>query len=311
MLLFRSVSATCVLGALGVATACGSDSRAFDPEEPAPPGAVAKKDAALADAGEPGPDAEAEADAAIPWPTCEAKPATASAKTIAAVWQADPTTPAETWVSGAYVTAISGAGCTANKACQVFLQDDLSYPTLAAAAKHGIKVFVSAAAASHFTSVAVGDRVDVLGWAWRYNLNSQRELLLQVNTQLPGCAKTTSSNNTLVPLAGLKLDDLTLDKYENTHGPLLVRVATVLGKPDPSPAATFGLFHLTDGGLPDGGVEIVSLSPFLLPGSVFTGMTPVLTAFASITGVFGTFVPASGTKYLELYPRTAADIVNQ
>jgi hypothetical protein len=109
------------------------------------------------------------------------------------------------------------------------------------------------------------------------------------------------------------LADLTLDAYENTHGPMLVRVATVLGKPDASPTTTFGLFHPSDAGLPDAGVDIVSLSPFFLPSSTFTGagLTPVLTAFASITGVFGTFVPATGPKYLELYPRTAADIVRQ
>ena len=43
----------------------------------------------------------------------------------------------------------------------------------------------------------------------------------------------------------------------------------------------------------------------------FTGLTPVLTAFASITGILGTFVSAAGTKYLEIYPRTTADIVTQ
>ena len=163
--------------------------------------------------------------------------------------------------------------------------------------------------------MSVGDRVDVLGWAWRYNLDAQHELLLQVNVMTRGCAKTTSSNNALVPLSGVTLADLTLDKYENTHGPLFVHVASLLGKPDPSPTATFGLFHPTDAGFPDAGpdagVDIVSLSPFFLPGSSFTGLTPVLTTFASITGVFGTFVPATGPKYLELYPRTTSDIVKQ
>ena len=285
-----------MLGALAAA-ACGSDSGGSAGFESPVPDAAVKKDApAAADTSTTEPDAEVDADSAA-WPTCDSKPSTASAKTIPEIWQADPAVAVETWVSDAYVTAISGSACAANKACQLFIQTDLSYPSLAAAAKHSIKIFVSAAVASHFTSVAVGDRVDVLGWAWRYNVNAQNELLLQVNAQLPGCAKTTSSNNALVPLSGLTLPVLTLDKYENTHGPLFVRVASVLGKPDPSPTATFGLFHATEGGLPEAGADagagIVSLSPYFLPGSTFTGLAPplnVLTAFASLTGVFGTFV---------------------
>lgn len=316
---FRSAFAFSVLGALVAlgalaAAACGSDSRAFSADETPVPDAAVRKEAGAppVDSSAPEPDADADADA---WPTCDAKPATASAMTIPEIWQADPPAAVETWVTGAYVTAISGSSCSANKACQLFLQSDLSYASLDAAAKHGIKLFVSAAAASHFTSVSVGDRVDVLGWAWRYNLAAQHELLLQVNVMTRGCAKTTSSNNALVALSGVTLADLTLDKYENTHGPLFVHVANLLGKPDPSPTATFGLFHPTDAGFPeagaDAGVDIVSLSPFFLPGSSFTGLTPVLTAFASITGVFGTFVPATGPKYLELYPPTTVDIVKQ
>jgi hypothetical protein len=277
------------------------------------PDVAVNKDATSSRDTAPPPEDAAAVDAATPWPTCDVKPLSANNSTIPQIWQADPPIAVETWVPGAYVTGISSGACSANKACQLFLQSDLSYASLGAAAKHGIKLFVSAAVASYFTSVRVGDRVDALGWAWRYNLDAQHELLLQVNAKLPGCAKPTSSNNALVPLAGVTLADLTLDAYENTHGPMLVRVATVLGKPDASPTTTFGLFHPSDAGLPDAGVDIVSLSPFFLPSSTFTGagLTPVLTAFASITGVFGTFVPATGPKYLELYPRTAADIVRQ
>jgi hypothetical protein len=315
-LLFRAASLGALaltLGGLAAVAACGSD-RGFVPDDtagatPGPKNESTETDAA-ADAA--APDA---ADAAAPWPTCDAKPAGAPVKSIAQIWQADPKVATEAWVEGAYVTAVSGAACRANKACQIFLQSDLAYASLAAAAKHGIKVFVSAAVASYFTSVRVGDRVDVLGWAWRYDVDAQHELLLQVNTVLPGCAKTTSTGNALVPLAGVTLADLTLDRYENTHGPLLVRVASLLGKPDASPAATFGLFHANDGGAfdagSDAGAEIVSLSPFMLPSSAFTGLAPTLTAFSSITGVFGTFVPASGAKYLEIYPRTPADLVVQ
>jgi hypothetical protein len=304
-----------VLGALAAA-ACGADTGATpDDQGPVPDAAVKKDSSSAPDTSTTvEPDAAADADAAA-WPTCDAKPSTASTKTIPQIWQADPPAPVETWVTGAYVTAISGSACTANKACQLFIQTDVSYASLAAAAKHSIKVFVSAAVASHFTSVAVGDRVDVLGWAWRYNVNAQHELLLQVNAQLRGCARSTSSGSALVPLSGLTLPDLTIDKYENTHGPLFVKVASVLGKPDPSPTSTFGLFHANEGGVPeagaDAGASIVSLSPFFLPGSTFTGLTPVLTAFSSLTGVFGTFVSAAGTKYLEIYPRTMTDVVTQ
>jgi hypothetical protein len=304
-------------GALGAALACGSDNRAFTVDGAAD--AAAPRDGAARDTSPPDPvaSADAEADAAADadvWPTCDAKPAAVSERTIPAIWQADPPAAVETWVTGVYVTAISGAACSAGKACQIFLQSDLSYGSLPSAAKHGIKLFVSAAAASHFTAVKVGDQVDVLAWAWRYNLDFQHELLLQVNALTRGCAKTTSSNNALVPLAGVRLTDLTIDAYENTHGPLFVRVATVLGKPDPSATATFGLFHPTDAGFPDAGadggnVDIVSLSPFFLPGSAFTGLSAVLTSFTSLTGVFGTFVPKTGPKYLELYPRVAGDIV--
>jgi hypothetical protein len=315
-LLFRSATAAALLGAVAAA-ACGADSAAPVADSSPIPDAAVKKDSPGAtdtSTGEPEPDAEVDADGAA-WPTCDSKPTTASAKTIPEIWQANSSVAVETWVTGVYVTAISGSACTANKACQLFVQTDLSYASLAAAAKHSIKVFVSAAAASHFTQVAVGDRVDVLGWAWRYDVNAQHELLLQVNTQVRGCAKTTSSSNALLPLTGLTLSDLTLDKYENTHGPLFVRIANVLGKPDPSPTATFGLFHATEAGLPDAGADagagIVSLSPFFLPGSTFTGLTPVLTAFSSLTGIFGTFVSAAGGKYLEIYPRTSADIVKQ
>jgi hypothetical protein len=204
----------------------------------------------------------------------------------------------------------------AGKACQIFLQADPSYATIADAAKHAIKVFVSSAVSTHFTGVAVGDRVDALGWAWRYNLDGQHELLLQVNAKLPGCLKTTSSGNALTPIPGVLLSDLTLDRYENTHGPLFVKVSGVSGKPDPSTTTTFGLWTTTDGGFfdagADAGADIVSLSPYFLPGGAFTGLTAgATTRFASITGVFGLFVPTGGPKYLELYPRTAADIVLQ
>jgi hypothetical protein len=305
------------LGALGV-VACGSDRAGFtDDTSTIDGGSTKKKDAAAPPPDDVFvPEADADADAFV-WPTCDSMPATAAAKTIPQIWQANPTTASETWVAGAYVTAISGGACVANKACQIFLQADPSYASLAAAAHHGIKMFISSAVASHFTSVAVGDQVDALGWAWRYTVDApQSELLLQVNAMLPGCTKTKSSGNALAPLTGVTLADLTLDVYENTHGPLFVQLANVSGKPDPSTTTTFGLWNTTDGGYfdagSDAGADIVSLSPYFLPNGAFTGLTAgANTKFATITGVFGIFVPAGGPKYLELYPRTSADIVLQ
>jgi hypothetical protein len=318
LLAFRFAFAGATLLALGAVVACGSDRGAFSDDSTPVPDGGKKKDGSTSpadDATAPEADANADADVFV-WPTCDAKPATASSKTIPEIWTANPSVETETWVSGAYVTAISGGACSANKPCQIFLQADPSYGTLAAAAKHGIKMFISGPVASHFTGVAVGDRVDALGWAWRYNLDAQHELLLQVNALLPGCAKTKSSGNTLTPIPGVALSDLNVDVYENTHGPLFVTVPNVSGKPDTSATTTFGLWPTTDSGSfdagSDAGADIVSLSPYFLPGGAFTTLTAgANTKFASLTGVFGLFVPAGGPKYLEIYPRTNADIVLQ
>lgn len=246
------------------------------------------------------------------WPDCKAKPQTAKAQTIPGIWTDNPTQPVETWVSGVYVTAISRGACAANQACQIFLQQDLTYPSLVAGAKHGIKMFISAAASQYFTAVAVGDKVDALGWAQRFTLGGQNELLLQVNQIEPGCALKTGTG-TATPISGVLLSDLTVNAYENTMGPLLVQVANVIGTPG-QPGETFGLGTSTfDGGSSDGGADIVSLSPFFLPNGQFTGLTTGLkTKFTSVAGVFGLFVPAtdgSVQKFLEIYPRTMADVV--
>src|SRR6201999_1095356 len=108
-------------------------------------------------------------------------------------WSDDPTSQTETWLSGVYVTAVSNGACSANKLCTFFVQQDLSYADLQAAAHHAIKVLASAQAATHFAGIAVGDRVDLLGWAWRYNLDGQNELLLQIDAPIPGCFKKVGS----------------------------------------------------------------------------------------------------------------------
>jgi hypothetical protein len=298
--------------------ACGDENGSAGGSPTVPYDAGTKKDAStgspVVDSGEEPPDVDAGPDAKA-WPTCAAKPPSATAKTIPQIWQADPAKETEVWIADAYVTGISSGQCSANEACQLFVQDGTSYADLASAAKHAIKLFVSANTAQYFTTIAVGDKVDVLGWAWRYDLNGQHELLVQVNYMLPGCAKTKSKANTLTPLAGVELSQLSVDVYENTHGPLFVKLENVSGRPGTA-KETFGLWPTPDGGPFDGGfvdaggANIVSASPFFLAGGSFTDLAAgVPTRFTSITGVFGLFVPMGGPKYLELYPRTPDDIV--
>lgn len=240
------------------------------------------------------------------WPDCNSMPQTAKAKTIPQIWMDNPAMPVETWVSGVYVTAVSKGACMAGTACSIYVQQDLGYPSFNAGAKHGIKVFVSAATSMYFTGIAVGDKVDLLGYAWRYNLDNQNELLLQVNQQLPGCFKKTGSGTATPVIA--QLTDFSVNAYENTVGPLLVEVDGVTGTPQ-NPDETFGIYKT--GQFNDAGIgSVTSLSPFYLPGGVFTTLNKGMkTNFTRVIGVFGVFVPPmSMTKYLEIYPRTSADI---
>lgn len=240
------------------------------------------------------------------WPDCNSMPASAKVSTVPQIWTDNPSKPIETWVSGVYVTAVSGAACAAGTACSLFVQQDTSYPNLAAGAKHGIKVFVSAATSMYFTGIAASDKVDLLGWAWRYNLGGENELVLQVNQQLPGCFKKTGSGTATPVLA--QLTDFSVNAYEQTLGPLLVEVDGVTGTPQ-NPNETFGIYKT--GQFNDAGIaSVTSLSPFYLAGSVFTTLTKgQKTNFTRVIGVFGLFVPPPGTtKYLEIYPRTSADI---
>jgi hypothetical protein len=312
--------------------ACGSDAvRGFQVDPGTPDSGIAQ-DSSIAEAAAPvdsgGDSGGSDAGA---WPTCDTQPPMAAAHSIAEVWAANPTTPAQTWLSGVYVTAISGSACVANKACQIFVQSDLTYATLGAAAHHAIKIFVSTSTAHYFSTIQVGDKIDALGYAWRYNLSGENELLVEVNTLFPGCAKKTGTGAVL-PTQGVALSDLTLGAYEDTLGPVFVSLAGVSGKYVPPATQTFALFPpFTDGGAADGGVldggaldggaeagvdagttSVVSLSPYFLSGGGFTGLpSGSMTHFTSVTGVFGLFIPSSGAppKYLELYPRTMDDVV--
>lgn len=253
-------------------------------------------DTAVPDTADAGPD----------WPSCDTKPAAATTATIRELWTANPTAPKFSWVSGVVVTAVSSGGCAADKACQIFVQEESTETTLAGVAKRAIKVFVSAKAASRFTGIVPGDKVDVAAHAWRYNVDGQNELLLQVNDLTRGCMKKTGVG-TIAPVAATLADLVTVDAYESTLGPVLVKVSEVTGNTK-TLAQIFGLRPI--GGAP----TLVSLSPYCLAGSLFTGLTESKAYdFSTITGVYGMFIPGAPSdgglsKYLVIYPRTLADL---
>jgi hypothetical protein len=247
------------------------------------------------------------------WPTCDSQPNGVPQKTILDIWNDNPSTETEVWVPGVYITAISGNGCVAGQTCQIFLQQEESYVTFAAGAKHAIHMRISANVALHFVGLAVGDRVDAMGWAWRYNLNGENDMAIQVNAQLPGCAKKVGTGNPQ-PIS-VQYSDLTVNAYEQTTGPLLVQLSTVTGKPALA-TEIFGLWE-TGVGIGDAGpTGLVNASPYFLDNHAFVGLptdgqTPV--NFQTVTGVFGVYVPIvdSGTppKYVVVYPRANSELV--
>jgi len=256
---------------------------------------------------------DASGDGAVAWPDCLSQPGGVPTKAITDVWTDNASTPTQVWIPGAIITGVSRGGCAAGQACQIYVQSAATFASLAAGAHHAIKISVSSTVAFHFTGVAVGDVVDVLGWGWRNNQNGLNEIMAQVNAGLPGCTNKTGTA-TPTPITGVKLSDLTHASYD-TYGPLLVNLAGISGKPTGTATQTFGLYTTgTDAGFLDGGTDIVSLSPFFLPSATFTDppvTQNVVNAFSSVTGVFGTFTPLSDAAvptYLELYPRTSADI---
>jgi hypothetical protein len=263
------------------------------------------------------------------WPDCKTQPFNTQLATLPFVWQnLDTGKPSGVFVQNVHITGISNGACKAGFACQLFVQDQ-SYATLPQAAHHAIKMLISGTTSKYFVGLAVGDVVDVSGYAWRFNLFGENELLIEVNAMLQGCANKTGTG-ALTGVPGVTLADFTVANYEHTYGPVLVTVAGVSGKYTGPAGATFGLFTTpgADGGAGfDGGApsDIVSLSPYFLPNGQFTGLTQgSVTKFASITGIFDVFyttgaapdagatdggADAGSTKYLELGPRTSADIV--
>lgn len=239
------------------------------------------------------------------WPTCDAQPAGVPKQKLNDVWTANPSQPTEVWLPGVFVTAISQGGCVAGSPCQIFVQQKETFPNLAAGAQQALKLFISKSASQYFTTVKVDDQVDVLAWGVREP--TYGELILEVNLQYKGCAKTVGTGTTAPVTA--TLDDLTMDAYKNTLGPLFVELDGVSGKPQ-TPTEIFALWKT--GVFSDAGVDaVVNLSPYFLSGGAFSGLTQgKITDFTSIRGVFGV-VPEGmpAVEYKVVYPRKMADVV--
>lgn len=238
------------------------------------------------------------------WPSCLTQPAGSIERTIPDVWSLNPSMALESWVPGVYVSAISGGGCTAGQSCAIFVQTAESYIDLADATHQSLRIGVAPAAASYFEGIAVGDQIDLFASAFRDP--GTNELYFLVSPSLPGCANVIGQGN-LQPVDAV-LDDFTVATYETDIGPVLVRIDTVTGNPN-TPPETFALWDT--GTMPNGDItQVTSLSPFCLPGEVFTGLTDGMnTDFAEVVGVFSIFSPPADppVKYEEICVRSSAD----
>jgi len=239
------------------------------------------------------------------WPSCAARPAGAVATTVPQIWYDDPVEPTAVWLEGVYVSAISGGRCQLNSRCHVFVQQHPSYDALHDAAWQSLRLEVSDSIAHYFEGIAVGDQLNLAAHGGRRTDGGRNELQLQVSTELPGCAAVVGRAE-LLPVEA-SLDQLTIEAYEESLGPVLIRVATVAGKPD-ALDETFALW--SQGGFDDEGADVTSLSPYFLPNHEFVGLAPGKAfSFWSITGVFAVYSPdaAAGVKYEEIYLRTMGD----
>jgi hypothetical protein len=254
-------------------------------------------------------------DGAIPWPTCDAQPSGTTPATINGLWTTTPATPTYSWIQGAYVTGISLGGCTnsATATCQITLSDATSYADLTAAGKHAIRMVVWPPASSHFVGLAVGDKVDVAAWGYRLTTSGQNELVIDVSDTRRGCAKKVGTG-AVTPVAATLAQLGTVAAYEDTYGPVLVKLTGVSATTDQTSGLTGGLFY--PGAFDAGGPSPVEVSSYYLPGNVYTGYTAATRYdWQSVTGVFGLYRPTATsdagtpTKYLVVYPRTMGDLV--
>jgi hypothetical protein len=247
------------------------------------------------------------------WPSCLTQPPGSETHTIWQVWEDNPSVETPVWVPDVLVTGVSYGGCSASYSCQLFLQQDPAYDTLALAARKAIKLFVSANTAYRFTGIAVGDRLDVYANAVRSTYGGANELQLLVNTMYPGCANVLSSNNSLTPVPNVLLTDLTVEAYEVTIGPVLVQIQDLTGRPE-FLDHTFGLWTTSGPWVEAGIEEVVSVSPYCISGGTFSGLTlgDVDNNFDYVQGVFELFIPATDaalpTKYKEICARSMADL---
>jgi hypothetical protein len=243
------------------------------------------------------------------WPDCMSQPSGVPAMTIPEIWTANPSMATQVWINSVYVTAISDGACMAGVACEFIVQQDLTYASLAAGAQHAIRAWITTSTATYFTSLVVGDQVNMLAWAYRETGAGQNELILHVDTIEPGCALAIGSG-TPTPITGVQLSDVdSIADVEQTYGPLLLSIANVTGTPK-QPDEIFGLGNtFYDGGADDG--QIVSLSPYYMAGGVFVGFDAgVKTKFGSVSGVYNEYYnpDASLTKYIEISTRTMSDV---
>jgi hypothetical protein len=250
------------------------------------------------------------------WPTCDEQPAGAEKTTIPALWAANPADYKPVWLEALTVTAISFGACSAsgNFQCLVFLQTQPGYGSLAEGKHQGIKLSVSPKASFYFSTLNVGDVINLYGHAIRFKESGHNELRVHVDLERQGCMKKVGAA-VPTPIGGVALADLTIDNYENAIGPLLVQVDTVKGRPTANTSETFALFE-SDSNTFDAGLELTQvLTPYYLPGGNFQGLTAdKWTNFSSIGGVYSVFVVNSNgesLKYRMLGPRTQGEIVQQ
>ena len=244
------------------------------------------------------------------WPTCDSQPDDVAKLAIHDIWQSDPPNAVEAWVPGVFVTAVSGGGCVAGSPCQLFVQQKETFATIAEGSQQALRVVVFPDASEHFTGIQVADRVDLRAFVYRHTQGGENELFFHVSQALPGCAKVVGTGQ-LAAVKGLDLEDLTVAAYEQTMGPLFIRLETVSGKPK-TPVETFGLWESFMPGM--GPIEeVTSMSPFFVQGGQFTGLTPdVIHNFSHVDGVFGLFAPQADPliKYEEIYIRSMDDAVS-
>ncbi len=295
--------------AAAVVSACGDNGNPTGPDASGLDATQTPDVAQTVDAAKDSPNDAPKTDApGFTWPDCTSQPNGVPTKAITDLWAANPSVPVQVWLPGVYVTALSKGACAAGVACEFILQQDLTYTSLEAGAQHAIRVWISSTTAKYFTSLAVGDQVNAMAWAYREAEGGQNELILHVDAISPGCALKIGSG-TPTPITGVQLGDIgSIAAYEQIYGPLLLEVANVTGTPK-QPNQTFGLGNtFYDGGASD--ADIVSLSPYYMANGVFVGLEAgVKTKFSSVSGVFNEYYnpDASATKYLEIGARTSAD----